>query len=232
MIHDKVDNLRSGSWLPEKKLRESIRAETFFATVAALIVTSMFVYLDFGVPHPLIEIGSVFTSIALGFCINNCWREWEKGDEKRAEAIDIDKRVDEEIRKVSEDLQQQLSALRILPEERSAESRKMVVYFLSQRKIYVRGYVHKMADDIRGRDYDYQAFLEEKRIRFNEIQMLANSLIGEIYSSAAANEIEELKQLIGSLDEGIQLDANSNLIEKPKTFRSPDTGNPEKSNTT
>lgn len=227
MTRDKIDSLRSGSWLPEKKLRESIRAGTFFATVAALIVTSMFVYLDFGNPNALTEIGSVFTSIVLGFCINNCWREWEKGDLKRAKAIDIDKRVDEEIRKVSEDLQQQLSALRILPEERSAESRKMVVYFLSQRKIYVRGYVHKMADDIRGRGYDYQAFLEEKRIRFNEIQMLADSLIGEIYSSAAANEIEELKQLIGSLDEGIQLDTSRSLIDGPKDFRSSDTEDPE-----
>ena len=214
MPQDDAKELRR--WLPEKKLRESISAENFISVLAALAVTIIFICLGFIVKDSdsaveiIARIGITLSGIVLGFCLNNCWTEWKRGDSRRAKAIEIDNHVEREIRKTAEDYRETAISLNTLTTNNDPESYKMSLYFLIKRRLDVQKFVNEKALDIRELGYDYEAFLAEKEESFKEMQRLTDNLVSSISDSANS---ESMKPLIESLKVRPQLGYNHDRIE-------------------
>ena len=187
------------SWLPEKKLRESIRAETFLSVVGTGVFTILFVIMDVGGPSGLkvaAEAGSVLASVALGFCLSNCWAEWKRGSTKREDAIRIDVEVEYTIQKFSENLQKTVHSLGVLSEKDDANALKIVYFFLGQEQNDIRGYIHRKATEISNLGFDHNLFLKEKEARFSELQKLAANVEASL---SGAREPKSLDEIIGQL---------------------------------
>ena len=207
-------------WLPEKRLRESISAESFISVLAALAVTVIFIYLGFvaediggtggGAVEIIARIGITLSGIALGFCLNNCWTEWKRGDSKRVKAIEIDNHVEREIRKTAEDYRETTTSLNTLTTHNDPESYKKSLYFLIKRRLDVQKFVNEKALDIRELGYNYEVFLAEKEESFKEMQRLTDNLVSSISESANS---ESMKPLIESLKVKPQLSYNRDRIE-------------------
>lgn len=212
MPQDNARKLRR--WLPEKKLRESISAENFISVLAALAVTVIFIYLGFVAEGDAVEIiariGITLSGIALGFCLNNFWTEWKRGDSKRVKAIEIDNHVEREIRRTAEDYRETTTSLNTLTTHNDPESYKKSLYFLIKRRLDVQKFVNEKALDIRELGYNYEVFLAEKEESFKEMQRLTDNLVSSISESA---DSESMKPLIESLKVKPQLAYNHDRIE-------------------
>lgn len=204
------DARRLRRWLPEKRLRESISAENFISVFAALAVTVIFIYLGFvvegtkgvegrsleaaasssggsdGTVEIIARIGITLSGIALGFCLSNCWTEWNSGDSRRARAIEIDNHTEREIKKTVEDHRETSMSLDTLTRNKNPENSEkfryssLKEYFLGKRKLDIQRFLDEKALDIRELGYDHEAFLVEKKESLEKILVLTDELVSFI----------------------------------------------------
>lgn len=224
MIQNKANKSSIEDWLPRKKFRESIKFETLWLTIIMAIFTLIFILLGSpedskpSSPSPLVEIGSVLSSIMFGFLLNNCWKEWENGNSDRREARKISDEVNQELDRNTAELQQQLNSLTRFS---GIADHQAASFFLSQQHLRTEQYIQKKARDIDNLGYDARAFLKEKRERFLDIRKLAKELVSRLSSSVTEDIGEVWDQFADQIGGGLQ------LIGQSEESRSPDTGNPK-----
>jgi len=190
---EKTQKLRS--WLPEKSLRESAFTGNFFLVIVAVIFTVLFLSVDpkseDGTHSWIISIGTTLSSIFLGFCLNNWWTQWQRGDVKRVDAIRVDDQIEEEIQWISDNWQQIINSLNLYKDP-SEEFLHATKYLLNAQLNAVQSRIQKMALEIDRLGYTSSAFLEEKQQRFVQIRAIVSSLIRTLPEDRKIDELETI----------------------------------------
>lgn len=192
MIQNKTNESNIKNWLPKKKLRESIQAETFWSTVIVAVFTFIFIFEKNS--SPLMEFGSILASITLGFFINNCWKEWKNGSINRREAIKISNDIDLEFSIITQYLQREFLSIdhlsSYLSQEDVMQLHKSASYFVRQRLVSVQEKIGTMSAKIRILGYDDEAFVETQAKHFVDMKNLISRLISDISASAGSANID------------------------------------------
>ncbi|MDE0001475.1 MAG: hypothetical protein OXQ29_02110 [Rhodospirillaceae bacterium] len=193
---NRVSRLRE--WLPRRMARQSALNRHFFLVIVAFLFAIMFSVagmtnlVDENVRAFawLLEIGVVFSSIFLGFCLNNWWTAWDKGDEARIAAEKIDDKLEEEIQWISENLKQIANSVSLLKEPHEAFF-EATRFMLTAQLTAVGGRIERMALEIDRLGYNSGEFLEEKRQRFKEIHSRVRELMNLVPKESGLQDIDK-----------------------------------------
>jgi hypothetical protein len=180
-----------GGWLPKKRSLQRFFNRDLLTTLTVGLFTALAVFLSEHVPEQLHWFGVVMVALsnaALGVALTIWWEKSRADTRNRTEAKRIDRDIENEIQRISENWRQLIHAVSTLVGQPPPEFIRAVQFLLGNHQVYVESRLTQYALQKDQLGFNSRAFLIEKRERLMQIQ-------------ADAAEV-----LVGTRDKGVLID--------------------------
>lgn len=171
-----------GRWLPRKQGLKRFANRELLAVLMFGLFTGLAITLGEQVPRDFHWFGLgivALSNLALGVAFTLWWEKSRAESRNRATAMRIDREIEEEILRISDNWQQTIHAVGTLVGKPDPEFIKAIQYILGNHQTYVASTLRSYALEIDGLGYSSRAFLKEKRERLTQVQTdVAEVLVG------------------------------------------------------